>query len=75
MKVICIEKGSYKLTVGKIYETLYKFKAGFDTKFLHSTNYYLIIDDKLEEELYHKSNFRILSDVREEKINKILDKT
>ncbi len=68
MQVICIDNGSNGygsgrgLTLNKVYDVI-------DDNWTHS---YLIIDDKGDKTQYIIQRFKLLSEVREEKINEIL---
>jgi hypothetical protein len=63
MKVKCIKNNSWKrhLTIDKIYDAIY------------IDNDYKIIDDIYEEWRYPKEWFKSLSEIRNEKIDKLLD--
>lgn len=77
MKVICTTKEvlhsngglTYRcLTVDKIYDVI---KEEEDT-FL-SVRCYYVINDMGEEDRFEEANFKLLSDIREEKLNNILE--
>ena len=64
MKVICIDKGSYFLTLDKIYDA----EIISDTS---SVFWYQVINDIGICHGVEKELFRPLSDIREEKLNEI----
>jgi hypothetical protein len=65
MKVKCINDGGWEhhLTIGKIYEVIEIVNNGY---------YYVIIDDEGYKWRYLKEHFKPLSEIRNEKINKLL---
>lgn len=64
MKIKCIDKGIFSyLTIGKTYEVTRK-----------DENLYWIINDKDAEDWYFKNWFISLSEYRNDKINKLLER-
>lgn len=64
MKVKCIDRGFWLLiTIGKTYDAIKVTLTG---------NWYLIINDNGDEDWYSKSSFKPLSEIRNEKIDKLL---
>ena len=62
MKVKCINSNGYWLTIDNIYDVI---KDGY--------NYYLLRDNQNYKWWYPKEYFKLLSEVRNEKINKLLE--
>ena len=62
-KVKCIDDKGWYLTIGKIYEVIQ----------LNGNDDYIIINDKGEKLWYEKEYFISLSEIRNEKINKLLE--
>ena len=62
MKVKCIDDNNWYLTIGKIYETIGEYKYS-----------YQIRDDDGDICWPPKEYFRILSEIRNETINKLLE--
>jgi hypothetical protein len=63
MKVKCIDRGFWLLlTIGKTYDVI-------DV----TGNWYLIINDNGDKDWYYKSSFKPLSEIRNEKIDKLLE--
>ena len=65
MKIVCINKNGYNgdITIGKTYEVI------------HINDYgdYIIINDKGDKNWYPKDRFKSLSEIRADKINKLLE--
>lgn len=62
MKVVCIYNGNYYITIGKIYDVI------------DETNYtYDIINDRGFVFSYEINCFKSASEIRNEKINKLLE--
>ena len=61
-KAICIDAQVYGLTLNKIYDVVSE-----DDK------YYEVIDDDNRSVIYYKRRFKLLGDLRLERINEILD--
>ena len=70
MKVQCISMGDYidyyidYITIGKIYDVIEEDKE---------EDVYKIIDDDGDEDWYHKEHFKTLSEIRNEKIERLLE--
>ena len=64
MKVKCIENHNYlfNITIGKTYEVINIYDNGYD-----------IVNDEGGYWCYSKEYFRTLSEIRNEKINKLLE--
>ena len=65
MKVKCIDIGCWKdrLTIGKTYEVIYE----------DNNWYWIIIDDIGDEKWFPKRRFTLLSEIRNDTINKLLE--
>jgi hypothetical protein len=64
MKIVCINnKGWSSLTLGKTYDVIG----------INMFSEYIIINDISEEYSYIKERFKLLSEIRNEKINKLLN--
>ena len=64
MKVKCINSIIWYLTIGKIYDVI---------KIDSADNYYWIINDSDRLFNYPKKHFKLLSEIRNEKIDKLLN--
>jgi hypothetical protein len=63
MKVKCIINNGYWITFGEIYEVIHIYPNG---------NYIIIINNRGYKWKYPKKYFKTLSEIRNEKINKLL---
>lgn len=64
MKIKCVENIDTYLSIGKTYDVIKDDKDGT----------YLIIDDRGDDDYwYYKSHFKPLSEIRNDKIDKLLD--
>jgi hypothetical protein len=67
MRLVCISKGNdYNLTIGKIYDN-------YISEMKMVINHVYIIDDSGLDSYYPMVNFKLLDEVREERINIILN--
>lgn len=71
MKVICIDKGSYHLTVGRVYDVVnINKKIGAYPKGFNSTDYLVVNNLNVSHYVEHEL-FKKLSDARDEKLEKL----
>ena len=61
-KVICIDETSFGLTLNKVYDVVSE-----------DDEYYEVIDDDNRNDIYYKNRFKLLGDLRLERINEILE--
>lgn len=69
MDIICIQKFITGITCGKIYTVIEN--TGYDESILE--NNYSLLDNMGYQCLYKKSYFKPLHEIRDEKINEILE--